>query len=191
MGLDMRKFLVQVEEVLCEGGVLADRPLRKVAAIAVLKNPFAGQYVEDLNPLIVAGRELGTFLGRRAADALGEPVESYGKGGLVGEAGEQEHANALLTSLFGDALRETIGGGKAWISSVTKKGKAGDSIDIPVNYKDALWVRSHYDALTVRVPDAPLPDEIVLIAAVTNRGRLNARVGGLRKEDVMGLDGLR
>jgi hypothetical protein len=113
-------------------------------------------------------------------------VESYGKGGLTGIAGEQEHANALLTSVFGDAFREAIGGGKAWIPSNTKIGATGASIDIPLAYKDELWVRSHYDTMEVRVPDAPLPHEIAVIAVVTSGGRLNARVGGLSRSEVGG-----
>lgn len=183
--LTIRKTFAQVEEVRLaaytpdEGG-----PLRKVAVSAVCLNPFAGLgYITDLSPVIDASGEIGTMLGTEAARLLGEPVESYGKGGLVGTAGEQEHVNAALTSVFGNAFREAIGGGTAWITSATKVSAAGAVIDVPLAFKDEIWVRSHYDAMEVRVPDAPLPDEFVVIAAVANRGRLNARVGGLSVDE--------
>jgi hypothetical protein len=124
------------------------------------------------------------MLGQEASRLLGEPVQSYGKAGLVGNRGEQEHINAALTSVYGNAFREAIGGGEAWITSVTKPASAGDVIDVPLAFKDDVWVRSHYDAMEVRVPDAPHPDELVVIAAVTNRGRINARVGGLSAAEV-------
>lgn len=179
--LSLRKTFSQVEEVHSAAGRSDDRgPLRRVAVCAVLKNPFAGQgYVEDLSQIVEASAEVGTLLGSEAARLLGEPVESYGKAGLVGSAGEQEHVNAAVTSVFGNAFRDAIGGGKAWITSVTKPASAGDIIDVPLAFKDEVWVRSHYDALEVRIPDAPHPDELVVIAAVANRGRINARVGGM------------
>lgn len=189
--LEIRKLFTVVEEIRSEAGVPADLPLRKAAAAAVVRNPFAGRYEPDLRPLIEASREIGALLGGMAVSALASPVESYGKGGIAGLAGEQEHANAMLTTVFGDALRRAVGGGKAWIPSVTKRDVPGAAMDVPLAYKDALWVRSHYDAISVRIADAPLPEEIVVIAAVANRGRLNARVGGLRKEEVKGEDGLR
>jgi hypothetical protein len=179
--LSLRKTFSQVEEVHSAASRSDDRgPLRRVAVCAVLKNPFAGQgYVEDLSQIVEASAEVGTLLGSEAARLLGEPVESYGKAGLVGSAGEQEHVNAAVTSVFGNAFRDAIGGGKAWITSVTKPASAGDIIDVPLAFKDEVWVRSHYDALEVRIPDAPHPDELVVIAAVANRGRINARVGGM------------
>jgi len=179
--LTIRKVFSQIEEIRLAAGAADDGPpLRKVAVCAVVKNPYAGQgYVADLGALVEASKDLGTMVGSEAARLLGAPVESYGKGGLCGTDGEQEHVNAALTSVFGNAFREAIGGGEAWITSVTKPGAPGVVIDIPLAYKDEIWVRSHYDALEVRVPDAPLPDELVIIAAVTNRGRVNARVGGM------------
>lgn len=179
--LTVRKVFSQVEVVNSSAGRTDDRgPLRRVAVCAVIQNPYAGKgYVEDLSALVEASGEIGTLLGKEAARLLGEPVESYGKAGLVGTDGEQEHVNATVTSVFGDAFRDAIGGGKAWITSVTKPATAGAVVDVPLAYKDEIWVRSHYDALEVRVPDAPHPDEIVVIAAVSNRGRLNARVGGM------------
>ena len=129
---------------------------------------------------------------RAAAVRAMEPYrgESYGKAALVGTAGEQEHANALLTTTFAEPLRKALGGGKAWISSFTKRGVPGTAIDVPLAYKDALYVRSHYDGMTIVLPDAPQPDEIAVIVCIANRGRLNARVGGLSREQAKGEDGL-
>ena len=190
--LDVRKWATFIEEIHTEmGRGDGGPPLRKVAVCAVVHNPHAGRFVQDLSDLVAASEALGDEMSRRAAAALGEPVESYGKGGIVGVNGDQEHINALLTTVYGDALRKHAGGGKAWIPSMTKRGVAGTLIDIPLAYKDALYVRSHYDGITVAVPDAPGPDEIVVIAAYANRGRLNARLGGVAKEDVTGQDGLR
>jgi hypothetical protein len=182
----VRKTFAQVEEIREVAGTPdEDGPLRKVAVCAVLTNPFAGQgYVADLSALVEASAGIGAFLGAEAVRLLGAPVESYGKGGLVGLDGEQEHVNAALTSVFGNAFRDAIGGGKAWITSVTKVATAGDLIDVPLAYKDDVWVRSHYDALELRIPTAPRPDEMVVIAAVSNRGRINARVGGLTVAEV-------
>jgi hypothetical protein len=181
----VRKVFSQVEVVHSSAGRTDDRgPLRRVAVCAVIQNPYAGQgYVEDLSDLIQASGGIGTLLGEEAARLLGEPVESYGKAGLVGTDGEQEHVNAAVTSVFGNAFRDAIGGGKAWITSVTKSATAGTLIDVPLAYKDEIWVRSHYDAIEVRIPDAPHPDEIVVIAAVANRGRINARVGGMTVDE--------
>lgn len=179
--IEIRKTFSQIEEIRTSAGRGDDgAPLRKVAACMVIRNPFAGLgYVEDLSALITASDEIGRTLGEEALRLLGAPVESYGKAGLVGSAGEQEHVNAALTSVFGDAFRAAIGGGAAWITSVTKPAAAGAVIDVPTAYKNDVWVRSHYDGMEVRVPDAPHSDELVVIAAVTNRGRLNARVGGM------------
>lgn len=166
-------------------------PLRKVAAVGVVENPYAGQQVADLRPLIEASKELGRELADSAMSALGPyPVQSYGKGAVVGIGGEQEHANALITTAFAEPLRVAVGGGKAWISSFTKRAAPGATIDIPLASKDALYVRSHYDGMTITLPDAPLPNQIAVIVCIANRGRLNARVGGLRFEDMRGEDGL-
>lgn len=183
--LEIRKTFVSIEEVRSSAGNADSGPaLRKVAACAVVNNPFAGQgYVQDMSPIIDASGEIGTLLGSMAADALGAAVESYGKGGVVGISGEQEHINAALTSVYGNAFRDAIGGGQAWITSATKLGGVGTVIDIPLAFKDEIWVRSHYDAMEVRVPEAPLPNEMVIIAAVANRGRLNARVGGMSVDE--------
>lgn len=186
-GLEIRSLWSQLEEIRSAAGASdSGGPLRKAAACAVIRNPFAGQgFVADLSELVDGSAALGTLLGETAR-ALCGPVQSYGKAAIVGTAGEQEHANAVLTSAFGNAFREAIGGGEAWISSATKRAAPAAVIDVPLAYKDEIWVRSHYDALEVRVPDAPLPDEIVVIAAVASRGRLNARLGGMTVADAAG-----
>jgi hypothetical protein len=166
-------------------------PLRKVAVVAVVENPYAGRRVDDLRPMIAASEELGHEMGKHLVEALGPyQVQSYGKGGIAGLAGEQEHANALLTTTFANPLRDVVGGGKAWISSFTKRAPPGTPIDVPLACKDALYVRSHYDGMTVLVSDVPQPDEIAVIFCVANRGRIGARVGGLKFEDIKGEDGL-
>jgi hypothetical protein len=190
--MNIRKIHSIVEDVFHEGGRPAPSMLRKVAVAAVVRNPYAGKWQEDLSALVDASAELGRKMGVRANEALsGMAVESYGKGALIGVNGEQDHAAALITTVFGDVIREGVGGGKAWISSTTKRGAAGTIIDVPLAHKDALYVRSHYDAMSVHVPDAPLPDELVIIAVFATRGRLNARVGGLKAGEIQGVDGLR
>ena len=175
-----------VEERKEEAGRVVSMPLRRVAAVAVVENPYAGRYVDDLQPLIVGSARLGQEVARIALAAFGQhEVQSYGKGGIVGLAGEQEHANALLTTTFANPIRDAIGGGDAWISSFTKKGGTGTPIDIPMNHKDEVYVRSHYDGMSVVLPDAPLPDEVAVIFCIANGGRLNARVGGLTHEEAM------
>ena len=191
MEIHIRKIFTLIEETYCESGVIAESPLRKAAAVAVIKNPYAGKYSKDLSAAMEAGANLGKLLGTRAVQALVDLPESYGKGGIVGINGEIDHAHMFLTTTFADELRKAVGGGKAWITSVGKMGLAGTTIDVPIAYKDALYVRSHYDAMEIRIPDAPSPNEIVVIAVVANRGRLNYRLGGLRKEDAKGLDGIR
>lgn len=189
----IRKLVVQVEEVRTEGGRGdAGGPLVKVVAAAVIHNPYAGrEWSQSLDELVEPSGQLATLLAERAVGALGAEVEGYGKAALVGIAGEQEHGNGCLTSVFGDAFRAIVDGAPAWIPSTTKRGSAGASLDIPTAYRHALWVRSHYDTLTLSIADAPAPDEIVVALAVTNRARINARLGGLRKDEVKGEDGLR
>ncbi|MBH0115920.1 amino acid synthesis family protein [Salinibacterium sp. NG253] len=175
-----------VQETAHDRGPAPQLPLIKAAVAVVIANPFAGQWVEDLSPLTNPSASIGTELGARALALLGgRPAESYGKGGLAGLNGEQEHVVACVTTTFGNALRDAIGGGKAWISSATKSAAAGTSIDIPLAYKDEVYVRSHYDAMTISLPDAPRPDELVIIAAVATGGRLNARVGGMTVDEVL------
>jgi len=187
----VRRWFTFVEHKTFEAGRATEPPLRKVAAVAVIENPYAGRYVENLDEMIGASRTLGVELAKIATDSLGTyNAQSYGKGGVVGLDGEQEHANALLTTVFADPVREAIGGGKAWISSFTKRAAPGAQIDIPLASKDALYVRSHYDGMTITLPETPLPDEVAIIVCLANRGRPNVRVGGLKYEDVKGEDGL-
>jgi hypothetical protein len=190
--LTLRRWLVLTDQKLSEEGRPADPPLRKVAAVAVIENPFAGKRVEDLSPAIEASAELGRFLSEKALEAMAPyHAESYGKGAVAGMAGVQEHANALITTTFAEPLRSAVGGGKAWISSYTKIAAPGCSIDIPLAHKDALYVRSHYDGMTVFLPDAPMPDEIAVLVCIANRGRIEARVGGLKADEIKRYDGLR
>jgi amino acid synthesis protein len=185
MPLKVRRTTLIIEERREEAGRIADTPLRKLAVVTVIQNPMLGSYVSDLSPFIEASAELGCDMGGAAVRAFGrDQVQSYGKGGIVGIAGEQEHANALLTTAFANPIREALGGGDAWISSMTKVAAPGTLIDIPMNHKDDIYVRSHYDGMSLVLPDAPLPDEIAIIFCVANRGRLNARVGGLTHEEV-------
>ena len=189
--MHIRKLLTFRDEARSEAGRPAEIPLRKVAAVAIVKNPFAGRYQADLAVLIESSAAIGTEIAQAALDLL-KPYapESYGKGAIVGTDGEQEHGVALLTTVFGNVMRDAAGGGKAWISSMTKRGAPGTTIDVPLAHKDALYVRSHYDGVTLMLPDAPLPDEIAVICAYANRERINARVGGLTKGAIKGLDGL-
>jgi hypothetical protein len=187
MSVAIRKTLVVVEETRLEGGRPDDRPLRKAAALAVIANPYAGRpFSESLDILVDASAELGRELGELAMQALGTEAESFGKAALVGLNGEQEHGVATKTSVFGDAFREAVGGGPAWVSSVSKRCAAGTPVDVPLACKDEIWVRSHYDTVTVMVPDAPFPDEIVVICAVASRGRLHARLGGMTRLQALG-----
>ena len=192
--MEIRKFVTVVEEVRREMGQTVDPPHRKAAAIAVLKNPFAGVYQEDLSDLMEVGAELGALLGEMAVKALGIPkekAESYGKGAIVGLKGELEHAAAILHPKLGKPFREALGGGKAIIPSAKKMGGAGTPLDVPLHFKDAAFVRSHFDAMEIRVLDAPREDEIVVALVVTDSGRPLARVGGLEKEEAKCEDGLR
>ncbi|AXK80707.1 amino acid synthesis family protein [Pseudolabrys taiwanensis] len=186
MTIHIRRSFAILEERQEEAGKRAAQPLRRVAAVAVVENPFAGRYVEDLKPMIEDSVALGHEMARIALAAFGpHEVQSYGKGGIVGVAGEQEHANALLTTVFANPIRDAIGGGDAWISSFTKVGGPGTPIDIPMNHKDEVYVRSHYDGMSIVLPDAPMPDEVAVIFCIANRGRLNARVGGMTHEEVV------
>lgn len=191
--MEVRKLFTVVEDILKEGGIAVDPPLRKVAVVAIIENPYAGKaFTADLSAAIAASPSLGTRIARMGVAAMDKyGIESYGKGAVVGTNGEQEHGVAMLTTVYGDALRDAIGGGAAWISSATKRAAPGASIDIPLAHKDALYVRSHYDAMSLTLPDAPLPDEIAVICCFSNRGRPNHRVGGPSAASIIGQDGLR
>jgi hypothetical protein len=192
--MEIRKILTIVEETHGEAGRKIEPATRKAAAIAIVKNPFAGQYVEDLSELMDMGEALGGILGDKARDALGIPpekCESYGKAAIVGLAGELEHGGAILHPKLGAPFRKALGRGLALIPSVKKRGPAGCTIDVPLNHKDAAFIRSHFDGMTVSVEDAPNPDEILVALVVTDSGRPIPRIGGLTKEDAKYEDGLR
>jgi len=192
--MEIRKFVTIVEETAIEGGKKVDPPTRKAAAVAVIRNPFAGMYVENLDPLIDGGEELGGILAKKAVAALGiapDRAESYGKAAIVGASGELEHAAAILHPKLGTPMRKAVGTGKAIIPSAKKMGVPGTEIDVPLHYKDAAFVRTHFDAMAVRVPDAPRADEIVVVVVVTDSGRPHPRIGGLKKEEAKKEDGLR
>src|SRR5881398_3247218 len=194
MSAVIRKIVTVVEETHLEMGKTISPPTRRAAAIAVIENPFAGKYVEDLNPLIAIGEELGELLSKRAVAALGiegPTAQSYGKAAAVGENGELEHAAAILHPKMGAPVRKVLGKGAALIPSSKKRGGLGVALDIPLGHKDAAFVRSHFDGMEVRLNDAPCANEIMVAIAVTDSGRPLPRVGGLRKDEIKGEDGLR
>lgn len=185
MEMEIRRTYFFLEEKKVEAGQPADVPLRRAAVVTVVKNPYTSRFVQDLQPMIDASAEVGAEMASMLMKVFGQhEIQGYGKGGIVGMLGEQEHANAMLTTTFADPFRRAIGRADAWISSFTKVASPGSAIDIPMNHKDDVYVRSHYDGMTVTVPGTPEPDEIALIFCVANRGRLNARVGGLTHEQV-------
>jgi hypothetical protein len=194
MGAKIRKIVTVVEETRTEMGRPVEPPTRRAAAIAVIENPFAGAYVDDLSELAAIGEELGALLSQRAVAALGivgEAAQSYGKAALVGEDGELEHAAAILHPKLGAPVRKTLGKGAALIPSSKKRGGPGTVLDIPLGHKDAAFVRSHFDGMEVRVNDAPRAGEILVAVAVTDSGRPLPRVGGLTVGEIKGEDGLR
>jgi hypothetical protein len=194
MPAKIRKLIVQVDETHLEMGRAVEPPTRKALAMAVIDNPFAGRYVERLDELVAIGEELGELLGERCVKALGiapGQAQSYGKAAIVGEAGELEHAAAILHPKLGAPLRKAVEKGAALVPSAKKRGGLGTAIDVPLGHKDAAFVRSHFDAIEARVADAPRANEIVVAVAVTDSGRPLARVGGLQAHEIKGEDGLR
>ena len=194
MPANIRKLIVQVDEVRKEMGQTIEPPTRRAVAIAVIENPYAGRYSENLDELIAIGEELGALLGQKAVAALGiapSDAQSYGKAAIVGENGELEHAAAILHPKLGAPLRTAVEKGAALVPSAKKRGTLGTAIDVPLGHKDAAFVRSHFDAIEARVSDAPRANEIVVAVAVTDSGRPLARIGGLQHGEVKGEDGLR
>lgn len=189
--MEIKRLLTYYDEVRNEAQRSVEPPLRKVAAVVIVNNPYAGRFQEDLSALVNASAEVGRAICGAAIQLISphKPI-SYGKAAIIGIHGEQEHGVALLTTVFGNVMREAASGGAAWISSMTKRGAPGATIDIPLAHKDALYVRSHYDGMTITLPDCPLPDEIAVIAAYATRGRPHHRVGGLSAADAKGIDGL-
>lgn len=194
MQAKIRKLIVQVDETRMEMGQPINPPTRRAVAIAVIANPFAGSYTENLDALSDIGAELGKLLGEKCVEALGiqpHQAESYGKAAIVGEGGELEHAAAILHPKLGAPLREAVEKGAALVPSSKKIGGLGTAIDVPLGHKDAAFVRSHFDAIEARVSDAPRANEIVVAVAVTDSGRPLPRIGGLQKHEIKGQDGLR
>jgi hypothetical protein len=194
MKAKIRKIVTFVEETHTEMGKVVSPPTRRAAAAAVIENPFAGSYVEDLTEIMNIGEELGALLAEKAVAALGitgPSVESYGKAAVVGENGELEHAAAILHPKLGTPVRKVLGKGAALLPSSKKRGGPGTPLDVPLGHKDAAFVRSHFDGMEIRVNDAPRANEILVAVAVTDSGRPLARVGGLTKDQIKGEDGLR
>jgi hypothetical protein len=194
MPAKVRKIIVQVDEINMEMGRPVSPPTRKALAMAVIENPFAGRYAENLDELVTIGEELGALLGQRCVEALGiapGQAQSYGKAAIAGEAGELEHAAAILHPKLGAPLRLAVEKGAALVPSSKKRGGLGTAIDVPLGHKDAAFVRSHFDAMEARVADAPRANEIVVAVVVTDSGRPLPRVGGLQAHEIQGKDGLR
>ncbi|KQW34269.1 amino acid synthesis family protein [Rhizobacter sp. Root404] len=190
----IRKLIVQVDETRIEMGRAVTPPTRRALAMAVIENPFAGRFEENLDALIAIGEELGGLLGDKCVAALGiapGAAQSYGKAAIVGEAGELEHAAAILHPKLGAPLRKAVEKGAALVPSAKKRGGLGTAIDVPLGHKDAAFVRSHFDAMEARVADAPRANEIVVCVAVTDSGRPLPRIGGLQAHEIKGEDGLR
>jgi hypothetical protein len=193
-GLVIRKWYRYEDEASAnECGQSDDgKVLRRVVIGAVVRNPYAGSFFRDLSDAVRDSIDLGRAFGRRIQQWLGEDqVESYGKACVVGTLGEYEHGNAFLTTAFADPVRSAIGGAVAWIPSTGKVGGPGTNVDIPLAHKDALYVRSHYDTVSICVGDAPLPAEILVLFACATRGRIGARLGGLAAGEISEWNGLR
>lgn len=191
--VEIRKIATMVEEIFHEGGPRANIPPRRAAVIAVIKNPFAGRYVEDIQPFMEDLKPLGLDMAQRLVDLLGgDPavVEGYGKGAMIGAEGELEHG-ALWHAPGGYGMREVLGGSKAIVPSSKKVGAMGMRLDVPITHTDASYVRSHFDSMEVGLNDAPRADEMAVVLVMTTGARVHSRAGGLAAEDVKGEDGLR
>ena len=194
MSAAIRKVVVQIDEIHSEMGRSIEPPTRRAVAMAVIANPYAWRFSATLDELTAIGEELGGLLGAKCVQALGiapDQAQSYGKAAIVGEAGELEHAAALLHPKMGATLRQAVSRGAALVPSAKKMGGLGTAIDVPLGHKEAAFVRSHFDAIEARISDAPRANEIVVAIAVTDSGRPLARVGGLQVHEIKGQDGLR
>ncbi|MDP9159278.1 MAG: amino acid synthesis family protein [Acidobacteriota bacterium] len=191
--IQLRKRQITVEEIFHEGGPVSSVPLRRAAALAVIRNPFAGRYVEEISGFMDDLKPLGLTMANLLVSALGgdiKNVEGYGKGAIVGSAGELEHG-ALWHVPGGYAMREILGEAKAIVASTKKVGGPGTRLDVPITHINASYVRSHFDAMEVGLADAPRADEILLALIMTTGPRIHARIGGLKACDIKGEDGLR
>ena len=193
MDIQVRKFHSTLDEIFHEGGPRADHPLRRAALLAVIRNPYAGRYEPDIMPMMEALNGLGVEMAQRLVVLLGgdpKRVEGYGKGAIVGAAGELEHG-ALWHAPGGYAMRRALGEAKAIVPSAKKVGGPGARLDVPVTHINASYVRSHFDAMEVGLADAPRADELLLALVMTTGPRIHARVGGLKAAEIKGEDGLR
>ena len=193
MDIRTRKFHATVEEIFHEGGPRAARPLRRAALLAVIHNPYAGRYEPDILPMMEALNDLGVEMAGRLVTMLGgdpKAVEGYGKGAIVGSAGELEHG-ALWHVPGGYAMRRVLGEAKAIVPSAKKVGAPGSHLDVPITHINASYVRSHFDAMEVGLADGPHGDELLLALVMTTGPRVHARVGGLKAAEIKGEDGLR
>jgi len=189
----IRKRFIQIEEIFHEGGTPAKEPLRRGAVLCVIHNPFAGRYVEQIAGFMDDLTPLGIAMAKTLLDALGgdpKAIQGYGKGAIIGSAGEQEHG-ALWHVPGGYAMREILGEAKAIVPSAKKVGGPGARLDVPVTHINAAYVRSHFDAMEVGIPDSPRADELLLALVMTTGSRIHARVGGLKADEIKGQDGLR
>lgn len=193
MKVEIRKYALGIEEIRHDGGTPLDKPILKGWVGVVLRNPYAGRYEADIIPMMDALKPVGLEASQRLLQALGgeaSRIEAYGKGGIVGAAGELEHG-ALWHIAGGYAMRELLGRALSIVPSATKMGTLGTSIDLPIHHKDAAYVRSHFDAMTAVIPDAPRADEIAYFLTMTTGGRPHARVGGLTSAEISKWDGHR
>jgi hypothetical protein len=190
--VQLRKLATGLEEIHHEGGPAVSPPRRRAWAAAVIRNPFAGRHVAEIQGLMEALKPLGLEMSRRLVALIGDAkaVDAYGKGAIVGTAGESEHG-ALWHVPGGYSMRELLGGAKAIVPAAMKVGAFGAALDVPLGHVNAAYVRSHFDVVTVSVADAPRPDEIVYVLAMASGGRVHARVGGLKASEIKGEDGNR
>ena len=189
----VRKYAVTVEEIFHEGGPAASVPLKRGAAVAVIANPYAGRYVEDIQGFMDDLKPFGLAMAQRLLAAMGgdaKAIQGYGKGAIVGAAGELEHG-ALWHVPGGYAMRELLGDAKAIVPSTKKVGGPGTRLDIPVTHVNASYVRSHFDSFEIGITDAPRADELLFALVMTTGPRIHARVGGLKASEIKGKDGLR
>ena len=212
--IEIRRVFSHVEDIFHEFGPIAEVPLKRGWIGVVMSNPFAGRYVQDIAPMMDALNDVGLDMAKKLQVAMGievAQIESYGKGSIVGAAGELEHG-ALWHVPGGYAMRELLGwkgdrdayrkglaeektgqpaNALSIVPSTKKVGRPSVTLDVPLTHINASYVRSHFDAIEVRVPGAPRADEIVFVLAMATGARVHSRVGGLKAQDISKWDGLR
>jgi Amino acid synthesis len=175
--MNLRKISLTKETILTDAGKPTAQPITRAVAIAVLANPFAGRFVDDLSPLFAQGAELGEMVMKDLVALLPKPATSYGKAAIVGVNGEKEHGAACIHPRLGKPMRDALGGGEAIICSNVKIGGPGTTLDVPLAHKDNIWSFDHLDTITVSLADAPRADEVVVVIAISDAGRPHPRVG--------------